>query len=133
MPISRMQQPRQMYGLGSLVKSVTKGAKKLVSGAVDTVKDVAKSDLGKAALAIAAVKFGGPLAAKAFPGTFGSAATSPFLRSIGTGQFLGPTGILSAGKTALLGSTGVQGTQGLLGKLGLTSGGGSMGLTGLGK
>ena len=133
MPISRMQQPRQMYGLGSLVKSVTKGAKKVVSGAVDTVKDVAKSDLGKAALAIAAVKFGGPLAAKAFPGTFGSAATSPFLRSIGTGQFLGPTGILSAGKTALLGSTGVQGTQGLLGKLGLTSGGGSMALTGLGK
>src|SRR5210317_408065 len=98
--------PRQMYGLGSLVKSVTKGVKK----AVDTVKDVAKSDLGKAALAIAAVKFGGPLAAKAFPGTFGSAATSPFLGSIG-----------------------VQGTQGLLGKLGLTSGGGSMALTGLGK
>jgi hypothetical protein len=50
MPISRMQQPRQMYGLGSLVKSVTKGAKKVVSGAVDAVKDVAKSDLGKAAL-----------------------------------------------------------------------------------
>ena len=133
MPISRMQQPRQMYGLGSLVKSVTKGVKSAVSGAADAVKSVAKSDIGKAALAIAAVKFGGPMAAKAFPGTFGSAATSPFLRSIGTGQFLGPTGILSAGKTALLGSTGVQGTQGLLGKLGLTSGGGSMGLTGLGK
>jgi hypothetical protein len=38
--------PRQQYGLGSLVKSVTKGVKKAVSG----VKDFAKSDLGKAAL-----------------------------------------------------------------------------------
>jgi len=57
MTISRMQQPRQMYGLGSLVKSVTKGAKKLVSGAVDTVKDVAKSPIGKAAM----LYFGGNL------------------------------------------------------------------------
>ena len=38
MTISRMQQPRQMYGLGSLVKSITKG-----------VKEVVKSPLGKAA------------------------------------------------------------------------------------
>ena len=50
MPISRMQQPRQLYGLGSLVKSVTKGAKKAVSGVVDAATDFAKSDLGKAAL-----------------------------------------------------------------------------------
>jgi hypothetical protein len=38
MTISRMQQPRQMYGLGSLVKSITKGVKKVV-----------KSPIGKAA------------------------------------------------------------------------------------
>jgi hypothetical protein len=38
MAISRMQQPRQMYGLGSLVKSITKGVKKVV-----------KSPIGKAA------------------------------------------------------------------------------------
>jgi hypothetical protein len=43
MAISRMQQPRQMYGLGSFVKKAVKG----VTGAV---KDVVKSDLGKAAL-----------------------------------------------------------------------------------
>ncbi len=43
MPISRMQQPRQMYGLGSLVKKAVKG----VTGAV---KKIAGSDLGKAAL-----------------------------------------------------------------------------------
>jgi phage-related protein len=48
MAISRMQQPRQMYGLGSLVKSITKGVK----GAVKGVVDVAKSPLGLAALGI---------------------------------------------------------------------------------
>ena len=40
MPISRMQQPRQLYGLGSIVKKIGKAAKKIV-----------KSDLGKAAIA----------------------------------------------------------------------------------
>jgi len=39
MTISRMQQPRQMYGLGSLVKSAVKG-----------VKDFVKSDIGKATI-----------------------------------------------------------------------------------
>jgi len=51
--------PRENYGLGSLVKSVTKGVKSAVSGAVDTVKDVAKSDVGKAALTAAALYYGG--------------------------------------------------------------------------
>jgi len=48
MAISRMQEPRQLYGLGSLVKSIGK-----------TVKKVVKSDLGKAAL-IGAAAFGIP-------------------------------------------------------------------------
>ena len=48
MPISRMQEPRQLYGLGSIVKKIGKTAKKVV-----------KSDLGKAALAAAAVYYGG--------------------------------------------------------------------------
>jgi hypothetical protein len=39
MAISRMQQPRQMYGLGSFVKSIGKGVKSAVSGVVDTIKD----------------------------------------------------------------------------------------------
>jgi hypothetical protein len=39
MAISRMQEPRQLYGLGSLVKSIGK-----------TVKKVVKSPIGKAAL-----------------------------------------------------------------------------------
>ena len=39
MAISRGQQPRQLYGLGSLVKSVTKGIKSAVKGVANTVKD----------------------------------------------------------------------------------------------
>ena len=55
MTISRMQQPRQMYGLGSLVKKAVKG----VTGAV---KNIAKSDLGKAALLYAGTAGLGSLA-----------------------------------------------------------------------
>ena len=47
--------PRQMYGLGSFVKSIGKGVKSAVSG----VKDFVKSDAGKA-LGIAALTFGVP-------------------------------------------------------------------------
>jgi hypothetical protein len=43
MPISRMQQPRQMYGLGSFVK-------KAVKKVANVAKDVVSSDIGKAAL-----------------------------------------------------------------------------------
>ena len=39
MTISRMQQPRQMYGLGSLVKSVGKAVKSAVKGVTGAVKD----------------------------------------------------------------------------------------------
>ena len=52
MTITRMQEPRQLYGLGSLVKSVTKGIKGAVKGAAKGIKSFAKSDLGKAALII---------------------------------------------------------------------------------
>ena len=64
MTISRMQQPRQLYGLGSLVKKITKPIKKIV-----------KSPIGKAALGAAALygvnRFG-------IPGTggFGQGAIS---------------------------------------------------------
>ena len=55
MPISRMQQPRQLYGLGSFVKSVGKAVK----GVGKAVKNVAKSDLGKAAIAAAGLYYAG--------------------------------------------------------------------------
>jgi len=43
MAISRMQEPRQLYGLGSIVK----GIKKAVSGVAKGAKSVLKSDAGK--------------------------------------------------------------------------------------
>ena len=54
MTISRMQQPRQLYGLGSFVKSIGKGVKSAVKGVAEGVKDFAKSDAGKLALLAAA-------------------------------------------------------------------------------
>ena len=46
MAISRMQEPRQLYGLGSLVRKITRPIKKAVKG----VSKIAKSPLGKAAI-----------------------------------------------------------------------------------
>jgi len=43
MAISRMQEPRQLYGLGSLVK----GVKKAVKGVAKGAKNILKSDAGK--------------------------------------------------------------------------------------
>jgi hypothetical protein len=59
MAISRMQQPRQMYGLGSLVKKAVKGVKSFV-----------KSDLGKAALLAGGAYFAPTLFGR--PAGFGS-------------------------------------------------------------
>ena len=53
MAISRMQEPRQLYGLGSLVK----GVKKAVKGVAKGIKSAAKSPIGKAAM----LYFGGNL------------------------------------------------------------------------
>ena len=43
MAISRMQEPRQLYGLGSLVRKITRPIKKAVKG----LGKVAKSPIGK--------------------------------------------------------------------------------------
>ena len=44
-PVDEMR-GRPGYGLGSLVKSVFKGGKKLVKGLTKSIKKFAKSDLG---------------------------------------------------------------------------------------
>ena len=76
MAISRMQQPRQLYGLGSLVKSIGK-----------TVKKVVKSPIGKAAL-IGAAAFGIP--GTQFGGLLGKGGLSSIGKSLfGTGLPLG--------------------------------------------
>ena len=85
MTISRMQQPRQLYGLGSLVKKITRPIKKIV-----------KSPIGKAALGAAALygvnRFG-------IPGTsgFGQGAISRLF----SGRVTNPAG---PGSTGGLGS-----------------------------
>jgi len=88
MTISRMQEPRQLYGLGSLVKKITRPIKKIV-----------KSPIGKAALGAAALygvnRFGVP-----GTGGFGQGAISRlFSRRVGNPAMqkaIGkPTGILS--------------------------------------
>jgi hypothetical protein len=72
MAISRMQQPRQQYGLGSIVKSVKKGVKGLAKGA----KKVLKSDAGKLGLlALGTYGLGG--------GKFFGGKTLPFLKAKG--------------------------------------------------
>ena len=81
MAISRMQQPRQMYGLGSIVKKATRAAKKIV-----------KSPLGKIALGgalafgLPGTQFGG-LIGRGASSMFGS-APSIFGKSGGIGQLL---------------------------------------------
>jgi len=79
MSISRGQMPRQMYGLGSLVKSITKGAKSAVKGITSTFKE--NPLLGLAALNFAPMLAG----AKPFIGMgslAGSKYTIPGISSI---------------------------------------------------
>ena len=79
MTISRGQMPRQLYGLGSFVKSIGKGIKKAVKG----VKNFAKSDLGKVGLL--ALGSGIPFGGGSFFGggsLFGKVAGSPLVSGI---------------------------------------------------
>jgi len=86
MPISRGQMPRQMYGLGSLVKSIGK-----------TVKKIVKSPVAKVAML-----------------GFGANALMPGgLTSLFSGGS-GLTGILGKGKSILDGLTGAQKITGAL-------------------
>ena len=73
-----LEEPRQGYFLGKIVKKAKRAVKKVV-----------KSPIGKIALGAAALKFGGPMLAQAF----GKPATG-FL----SGQFGGSGGIFSAAR-----------------------------------
>ena len=105
--IASLQDPRQGYFLGKLVKKAKRAVKKIT-----------KSPIGKAALLgglgyLGAAKLGGLGGLKTK--LFGSALPG------------------ALGRDAFMGAAGKQGSLGLLGKLGLTKGGGSFGLTNLGK
>ena len=102
--IMDIESGRQMYFLGKLVKKATRAVKK-----------VAKSPIGKAAL---------------FAGLAGAGGFGP-LKGLKPMLFGAPKSMIAGPIKGLLG-TGSSGTMGLLGKLGLTKGAGSMALTGKG-
>jgi hypothetical protein len=116
---------RQGYFLGDIVK----GVGKIFKGAVNAVKKVVKSDLGKAALTIAAIyATGGGFSPQGFS-MFGSAGSSAggLLGSGGTfnlgSSYLGQ-GLLGAPTAFAPGTSEIAsfGSKGLLGNLGITGG-----------
>ena len=82
MPISRSQMPRQMYGLGSFVKSIGKGIKKIV-----------KSPIGKAAIlgfganALMPGGLSSLFSGSSLPGMFGKATS--FIKGLSGKQLMG--------------------------------------------
>jgi len=119
--------PRQAYGLGSLVKSITKPFKKVL----DVGKQVIKSPIGKAALiglGGAGLMGMGPLSGLSGIGArIGGSGIGQFLKGMGPKLFGATTSLgRAADMPANLGLTGFTKTSGILGKLGLTKGGGSM-------
>jgi len=94
MPISRGQTPRQLYGLGSFVKSIGKAVK----GAVKGVTKAAKSPLGMAAIALAF-----PQVRAGLGSFFGTGSVNPLLRKVG-GDFAQSTfGSLLSGAKNFIG------------------------------
>ena len=116
MAISRMQQPRQMYGLGSLVKKAVRGVKKIV-----------KSPLGKAAIigGLGMIPFGASKASlfQRLPAFIGSARAAGTPKVLGVDKFgqkifeRQPLGFFSGGNKfgSFLASM-VPGTEGFSGK-----------------
>jgi hypothetical protein len=111
MPISRMQQPRQMYGLGSFVKKAVKGVTGAVKSAAGGIKDILKSDAGKLALLAGGVyglnKFGLGAIKPGFLGKFPGAGA--------IGDYLGTKGgktLMLAGAGTLLGGLGQKVEEG---------------------
>jgi hypothetical protein len=118
-----------------LGSSIGKAVGSVVKGVTNAVKSVVKSDLGKAALAAAAIYFGGPMLAGATEGTafgstlFGSPALGPELwirvlcqlqgyLVVQLSQFAPMSGTLASGSNSLLGGlTGGPGGNGILSKL----------------
>jgi hypothetical protein len=122
---------REQYGFGSIFKGAAKAVSGVVKGVTSAVKSVASSPIGKAALAAAAIYFGGPMLASATSGTsFGSALFgSPIggfgLEAIATpglfgtaGQFAPLSGSLFGSNSLLGGLTSKFGGSGILSSLG---------------
>jgi hypothetical protein len=82
MAISRMQEPRQLYGLGSIVKKAVRGVKK-----------IAKSPIGKAALLYAGTAGLGALGAGSAGSGFGLKMFGPSTVARNVGLSLGRMGL----------------------------------------
>ena len=101
MAISRMQEPRQLYGLGSLVKGVKKAVKGVAKGAKSLLKSDAGKLLGIAALGSYGLGMGplGGLRGAGFlsniPGMF-SGAVEGYKNLEGPQKFLAQAGIGTA-------------------------------------
>ena len=109
MAISRMQEPRQLYGLGSLVKKITRPIKKII-----------KSPIGKIGLgALALGGMGG------FSGLLGKAGMMRPGAGFGGGK--GLLGLFSKAKNALSGSKLFSGLTSGKGLLGIGAGAGLLG------
>jgi len=96
--------PREQYGFGSIFR----GVKKAVKGVTGAVKDIASSDIGKAALLAGAGMYAGGL--------------GPFAGMRGAGFLSGAGSSLFSGASNLLSKKGIQGA--------LVKGGALAGLTG---
>jgi hypothetical protein len=114
MAISRMQQPRQMYQEGGIMPRQMYGLGSLVKSIGKSVKSFVKSDLGKTAL-LGAAAFGIP--GTSMGGLFGRAS---FMTPGGVGVkgLLGKTGIAAALPSffGIPGGAPGKGTSGLVGK-----------------
>ena len=107
MAISRMQEPRQLYGLGSLVKKITRPIKKIIKSPIGKI--------GLGALAIGSMGGFGGLGAK-FGSLFGGKTLPPSMGFKSKGLF----GLFNKAKGALTSGKGLLGIgagAGLLGGL----------------
>jgi hypothetical protein len=118
---------REGYFLGSVVKGITGAVKGVVKGVTGAIKKVVSSDLGKAALTIAAIyATGGGFSPQGFS-MFGSSAGPGLLGGSGAfdlgSSYLGQ-GLFGAPTVFAPGTSEIAslGSKGLLGNLGVTSG-----------
>jgi hypothetical protein len=83
--IDEEDEPRQAYGLGSIVRKITRPIKKVVKKATKTVKKVTKSPLGRLAIAIAAPYALGPAFGTGVMGSLSAAQKAALISGATTG------------------------------------------------
>jgi len=119
MAISRMQEPRQLYGLGSLVRKITRPIKKAVKG----VSKIAKSPIGKAAILAGLGAYAGGLGPFAKGARFGNVGGAGFLRNMFAAQSVpGVPDFVTGGKPSFFSTLNPFGKNFSMKNLGITAG-----------